>query len=41
MNIVVTNEGEAYKLYNEYAMRIRFSVRKATTRYHVGTKNIA
>ncbi|KAF2308068.1 hypothetical protein GH714_034859 [Hevea brasiliensis] len=41
MNTVVCNEGEAYKLYNDYAIGVGFSIRRGTTRYHVGTRDIS
>lgn len=40
MGIVVNGEEEAYQSYNEYAMRIGLSVRKAKSRYCIGTKQI-
>ncbi|KAK9993678.1 hypothetical protein SO802_023381 [Lithocarpus litseifolius] len=33
LGMVVHNEEEAYKLYNDYAIRIGFSVRKEKLRY--------
>ena len=33
-------EDEAYNLYNNYALRIGFSIRKGKPRYFNGTKNI-
>ncbi|KAF2318813.1 hypothetical protein GH714_010909 [Hevea brasiliensis] len=41
MNTVVCNEGEAYKLYNDYAIGVGFSIRRGTIRYHVGTRDIS
>ncbi|KAF2324468.1 hypothetical protein GH714_014577 [Hevea brasiliensis] len=41
MNTVVCNEGETYKLYNDYAIGVGFSIRRGTTRYHVGTRDIS
>ncbi|KAF2285980.1 hypothetical protein GH714_009338 [Hevea brasiliensis] len=41
MNTVVCNEGEAYKLYNDYAIGVGFSIKRGTTRYHVGTRDIS
>ncbi len=41
MNTVVYNEGEAYRLYNDYAIGVGFSIRRGTTRYHVGIRDIS
>ena len=40
MGMVVNGEEEAYQLYNEYAMKIGFSVRKAQGKYHTDAKEI-
>ena len=37
---VVNSEDEAYALYNDYALRIGFSIRKGKPRYFSGSKNI-
>ena len=39
-NKVVHNADEAYALYNNYALRMGFSIRKGTPRYYNGMKNI-
>ena len=39
-NKVVHNADEAYALYNNYALRMGFSIRKGKPRYCNGTKNI-
>ena len=39
-NKVVHNADEAYALYNNYALRMGFSIRKGKPRYYNGTKNI-
>ena len=40
LNKVVHNVDEAYALYNDYALRMGFSIRKGKPRYYNGTKNI-
>ncbi|XP_075663021.1 protein FAR1-RELATED SEQUENCE 5-like [Castanea sativa] len=40
LNMVVHNADEAYALYNDYALRMSFSLRKGKPRYYNGTKNI-
>ena len=40
LNKVVHNADEAYALYNDYALRMDFSIRKGKPRYYYGTKNI-
>ena len=40
LNKVVHNADEAYALYNDYALRMGFSIRKGTPRYYNGMKNI-
>ncbi|XP_028092442.1 protein FAR1-RELATED SEQUENCE 5-like [Camellia sinensis] len=37
---VVYSEDEAYALYNNYALRMGFSIRKGKPRYYSGSKNI-
>ena len=37
---VVNSEDEAYALYNDYALRTGFSIRKGKPRYFSGSKNI-
>ena len=39
-NKVVLNADEAYALYNNYALRMGFSIRKGKPRYCNGMKNI-
>ena len=40
LNKVVHNANEAYVLYNDYVLRMGFSIRKGKSRYYNGTKNI-
>ena len=40
LNKVVHKADEAYVLYNDYALRMGFSIRKGKLRYYNGTKNI-
>ena len=40
LNKVVHNVDEAYALYNDYALRMGFSIRKGNPRYYNGTTNI-
>ena len=40
LNKVVHKADEAYVLYNDYALRMGFSIRKGKPRYYNGTKNI-
>ena len=40
LNKVVHKADEAYALYNDYALRMGFSIRKGTPRYYNGMKNI-
>ena len=40
LNKVVHKGDEAYALYNDYALRMGFSIRKGTPRYYNGMKNI-
>ena len=40
LNKVVHNADEAYALYNDYALRMGFSIRKGTPSYYNGMKNI-
>ena len=40
VGIVVSNGDEAYELYNDYAFRVGFSVRKGKQRYQGSTKNV-
>ncbi len=37
---MVNSEDEAYALYNDYALRTGFSIRKGKPRYFSGSKNI-
>ena len=40
LDTVVNSEDEAYALYNDYALRIGFSIPKGKPRYLSGSKNV-